>query len=91
MTDDYDFTMITSEGCPHCADAKIYLKDKIESGRIKVVDVSRDKGALELAKKYNVDAVPTVIVNDKATNLGEACELRGDLSGVICKDKEVDF
>ena len=91
MTDDYDFTMITSDGCPHCADAKTMLKEKIDSGRIKVLDVSKDKSALELADKYHINAVPMIIVNDKATNIGEACELKRDLSGVVCKNKEVDF
>ena len=91
MKDDYDITMLTSDGCPHCAEAKTRLKDKIDSGRIKVRDVSTDKEAFELAKKYNVNAVPTVIVNDKATNIAEACDLKQDLSGVICKNKEVDF
>lgn len=91
MKDNYDLTMITSEGCPHCAEAKELLKDKIESGRIRILDVSKDNDALELAKKYNVEAVPTVIVNDKITNIGEACDLKRDLSGVICKNKEVDF
>lgn len=91
MSDDYEFTMLTSEQCPHCAAAKKGLKEKIESGRIKVVDVYKDKGAMDLANKHNVTGVPSIVIKDKATQLTEACELKRDLSGIICKNKEVKF
>ena len=91
MNEDYDFTIITKDGCPHCETAKQALKDKIDSGQINVRDVAKDIGALELANKLNITGVPSIIVKNKATQLGEVCELREDLSGVICENKEVDF
>ena len=92
MSNDYEFTMITNEGCTHCASAKERLKDKINSGKIKVLNIATDDEALDLANKYGVNSVPTIIVNNKASNLTEACELKNDLTGVICKDnKEVNF
>lgn len=91
MSDNYDFTMIVGEGCPYCAQAKSVLKDKIDSGKIKVMDVAKSKEALDLANKFNIDGVPSIIINNKATNIAEVCELKPDLSGVSCKDKDVDF
>ena len=91
MLDDYDFTMIVGKGCSHCADAKEGLKEHITNGKIRVLDIATDKDAMDLADKYNIDAVPSIIVNNKATLSSEVCELKGDLTGVICKGKEVKF
>ena len=67
MSDDYEFIMLTTEGCSHCTEAKNRLKDRIDSGEITVMDVSKDNKALDLANKHGVDSVPTVIINNKAT------------------------
>ncbi|MFW9880519.1 MAG: glutaredoxin family protein [Candidatus Thorarchaeota archaeon] len=91
MSDNYDFIMVVAEGCGHCASAKKGLEKMIGEKFIDIMDVTKSKEALNLAKQYGINAVPTIIVKDKKTGIGEACELREDFSGVICKDKEVDF
>ena len=87
----YNFTMIIGQGCPACIMAKKGLSKRIDSGQIKVMDVVSDEKARDLADKYNINAVPSIIAENKATQFMEVCELRGDLSGVICDTKEVDF
>lgn len=91
MPEEFDFIMIVADGCSHCASAKKGLEEMIGRKLINIMDVTKNKEALDLAKQYGISEVPTIIVKDKKTGIGEACELREDLSGVICKDKEVDF
>lgn len=89
MDNKYDYTMLVAEGCPHCEHAKESLKDKIDSGEIKLGDVVKDKDAHTLATKYNVTAVPTFIVKDKTTHFLEVCELSGDGTKLRCPTKEL--
>ncbi|MCP4762581.1 MAG: hypothetical protein GY870_12445 [archaeon] len=91
MNKEYDFTIITKDGCPHCDTAKKGLKEQIDSGLINVMDVAKDKSAMDLATKLNITGVPSIIVKNKATQIGEVCELKQDFSGVVCDTKEVDF
>ncbi|HEC37663.1 MAG TPA: hypothetical protein ENI29_05460 [bacterium] len=85
----YEIIMLTQDGCGHCANAKNILKEKIDSGKIIVMDVIKDNQALDLANKYNVRGVPAIILKDKVTQLTESCELSLDGSKIVCKDKEV--
>lgn len=91
MDDDFEFIMLTSEKCPHCAHAKEILKDKIDSKKIKVVDISKDEMGKQLVKQHNIKEIPTVILKVKTVGTSEACDLKADLTGLLCKDKEVDF
>lgn len=91
MSDNYDFIMVVADGCSHCASAKKGLEKMIGEKIMNVMDVTKSEEALNLAKQYGIDAVPTIIVKDKKTGVGEACILREDYTGVICEDKEVDF
>jgi len=91
MSDDYKITMIVGQGCPACGKAKKGLSSFIDSGRIKVMDVVKDDEAMKLAEKFNITGVPHFILGDKSNQFIEACELKADLSGVICKEKEVKF
>lgn len=91
MSDNFEFTMIVGQGCPACATARRVLAERITSGQIEVIDAITDEKGMELANKHNITGVPSMIVNDKATNMSEVCELKRDLSGVICKGKEVSF
>lgn len=91
MSDNYEFTLITQEGCPHCLTIREILKDRISSGAVRVLDISNDKGAMDLANKHNITAVPSILVKDKATNTTEVCELSGDGRKVFCPDKEVEI
>lgn len=91
MTNNYEFTLITQEGCPHCIAAREILKDKISSGVVRVLDVAKDSGAMDLANKYNITAVPSILTKDKVTNITEVCELSGDGMKIICPSKEVEL
>ncbi|KKN34016.1 hypothetical protein LCGC14_0797770 [marine sediment metagenome] len=91
MSDNDEFIMIVGQGCPACAAAKEGLSERIDSGQIKVMDVVNSKEALDLANRYNINGIPSIIMKDKSSNIGEVCELRQDLSGIVCKNKEVDF
>lgn len=84
-----DIIMITHSQCPHCTNAKKGLKDKIEKGRVKVLDYGKDKLAQELVKKYNIKGVPSVFVGNKDNHEGEVCQLSSDLKKILCKNKEV--
>lgn len=91
MGENEEIIMITGQGCPHCENAKNQLQDKINNGKIKVMDIMTSDEAMNMANQYNIRAVPSLIVKDKTTNIGEVCTLKSDLSGAICKNKEVLF
>lgn len=91
MDDKYEMTMLTTSNCSACKVAKERLKDRIDNGQIKVLEIDKNEDAAKMAFNYKVRAVPSIILNDKVTNTSEVCALKADLSGVICKNKEVDF
>ena len=91
MDDDYEFTMLASDVCPHCESAKKLLKNKIESKKIELLDIEKDDKGKQLAKQYDIRGVPIMIVKNKASDIGELCELAADATKVFCKDKEVDL
>ncbi len=90
-SEDFEMTLLVADGCVHCADAKSILKDKISSGKVRVGDITKDESARRLAGIHNVNAVPTLILKDKATHFTEACELSSDGLKAICKHKEVEI
>jgi len=69
-----EFLVFTTPTCPNCPVVKEYLQnqDKIKG---KMVDASTSEG-LELARKYEVTAVPTVIFfqDDKEINRAHSKE-----------------
>ena len=87
----YDIKMLVAEGCPHCAEAKEILKDKINSGQIKVMDIYEDESAFKIAQDLNVTGVPSMIVTDKVTKVTDVCQLAIDGKKIYCKDKEVNL
>ena len=65
--------MITGDWCPHCANAKKQLKDVIDKGIIRILELSmdpdkNDEKILELAEKLDVEMVPTLVVEEKTEN-----------------------
>lgn len=78
MSDRPKLVMLVVEGCPHCKRAKEAFKDEIERGEIEVMDVYKDEGAMELASKLGINAVPTFVVK---TPEGAACKV-GDSGSV---------
>jgi hypothetical protein len=56
--------LLTSEGCPTCAQLKRDLKKEIKSGEIKVTDVGDDKG-FEMVQELNLTEAPMFIVELK--------------------------
>ena len=91
MTDDNEFILITGQGCPACGQAKEMLKDKIESGRVKVLDLMKDDEALNLIQKHDIRGVPKIILKDKVTGFTESCDLSADCKTALCKDKKVEL
>lgn len=91
MSKKYEFTMLTLKDCGHCNDAKIKLKDKIDSGKIRVIDLDNGGEGMALANKYQVKDVPTILVKDIATQITEVCQLSITGENVVCKNKEVDL
>lgn len=81
-----DIIMITHPQCGHCANAKKLLKDKIKSGRIKSLDLEKDKKALELSRKYNIRGVPTLLVGDEVKEKFSKCRLSRDGKKALCKN-----
>ncbi len=53
--------LITTDGCPDCAQAKKDHKIEITNGEIRVVDVGDDKG-FEIIKKLNLWEVPSFVI-----------------------------
>ena len=81
--------LITASWCPHCGKAKEILKKDIASGKIKVIDVDKNKIGEEIAKILGINAVPTFVV---ANEKGEACVIDDNTkkpkSCKILKDKD---
>ena len=88
--DDYNFILMTHQNCPHCGAAK-GLEAKGLIDKFKIYDISKDKEAVELANKYNLRAVPSVIVKGKEFKDGAVCNLSHDLNKIICNDKIIDI
>ena len=55
--------LITTPGCPHCADAKKKLADKIKSKEIKVCSASTKKGTA-ICKRLGINEAPTLVECD---------------------------
>lgn len=91
MADEYKMTMLTTSECPACKVAKEKLKDRISNGQIEVLEIDKNEDAAKMAFNYKIKGVPSIILKNKITNTTEICQLKADLSGVICKNKEVDF
>jgi len=79
---DNEFVLLTSKECPHCGEAKELLKDKINSGKVKVLDYESEEGS-KLVSKYGINEVPTIIHNNKK------CQLAADGSRLFCGNEEV--
>lgn len=60
--------LLTSTGCKPCADAKAYLKDKIDAGIVRVLDIQKDDFAADLAAKAHIVSVPKLMVVDNLGN-----------------------
>jgi len=56
--------LLTSTGCDPCNDAKRDLKERIERGEIKVLDIQKSDDAAILAQKYKFYSVPKLLVLD---------------------------
>lgn len=79
-----NLTLVTREGCVHCAQTKEILK-KIKPEypelAIEEVDMITQKGQ-ELISKYGIMSSPGIIINDELFAVGGATEkeLRGKLT-----------
>ncbi len=56
--------LLTSTGCDPCNDAKRDLKERIERGEIKVLDIQKSDDAAILAQRYKLYSVPKLLVLD---------------------------
>jgi len=81
-------TLLIMNGCPHCAEAKEILKDKIQPGRINVVELSSPEGR-DLQKKLNVTHVPRIVIEEPGKPL-QACQILRS-GKALCNDKVVDL
>lgn len=86
-----EIILIASTNCGHCEHAKEVLKNRISDGHIRVLNVENDNEGLALANEYGINAVPTFIIRNKSTKIGEACNLSADAKKLICKNKEVEL
>ena len=89
INDNEEVSMFEQEGCGWCATAKDLLKDKIESGKVNILNISKSKDAFELALKHKVTSTPTFLVKNKKTEGIEVCELSKDGSRLLCPTREV--
>jgi len=87
----FDMIMLVGDGCPSCSEAKLKLKRHIKSGKITVLDVTKDDLALEIAKKYNVQSVPSVIVRNRVSKTTKVCQLSRDFTKLLCGKKIFDL
>lgn len=62
-------SLLTTTGCKPCQDAKAYLKDKIDSGLVRVGDVQKDDWAADLVAKNRLSSVPKLLVIDSEGNV----------------------
>lgn len=56
-----EIILLTDEKCPSCIAVKEFLREEIESGKIKVVDMESEEGK-ELCDMLNVNEAPIIIV-----------------------------
>jgi hypothetical protein len=56
--------LVTTEGCPTCAEAKRDFKKEFKSGKIKPIDVGEDKG-FEIITELGLTEVPVFVVELK--------------------------
>ena len=81
MSEHVKFILIVAEGCGGCQAA---LEKAKGDNRIEVLDVAKDKRALEILRALGLEAVPVVVaLNEK---LGKVCALTEDK-----KEKCVDY
>jgi len=53
--------LLVDDNCPGCETAKKRYKKRIESGEIRVMNVSNSATAREIARQKNVKAVPKLV------------------------------
>ena len=90
MENNHKFIALIRESCPHCQEAKRILKDRIDSGKIRLLSVDSDEGA-SLADKLKVIYITTIIVDNEVTHTSKVCQLSKDGTKAICQDEEVDL
>ncbi len=67
--------LLVSDRCKHCDEVKTYLKEDIQSGKIELLDIEKNKEAKELARIFG--GVPTMIGEFCSIKDGkEECELQ---------------
>lgn len=91
MTDDFDITMLSQTGCGFCKEAKTELKEKINSGKIKVIELDKDPKMMDEAIKLGVQGTPVFLVKNKVQKTSEICELSDDYKKFICKNKKINI
>lgn len=89
MINNKEIIFIASDQCGHCDFAKQKLKNKINNGEIRVLDGLKDKEGKAIADEYNINTVPSFIIRDKVTKIGETCNLSADVTKLICQNREV--
>lgn len=75
--------MIIQDGCGHCDEAKVLLKDKIANGKVEPVDAFSERGKAYV-NKYNIDATPTILSGTE--NNFKKCLLSPDGKKIHCED-----
>jgi len=73
--------LIVQEGCGHCDDAKIILKDRIENGQIEMVDAYSPRGK-EYINKYDISATPTILSGEGVN--ATKCSISPDNKTIKC-------
>jgi len=59
--------LIVSENCPACRSLEESLKDEINKGTIRVVDIASDEGA-DIALELGLNKIPEIITIVKTTD-----------------------
>jgi hypothetical protein len=70
--EDMLITILKSDRCPHCTELMRRIKSQggIPGNQIRFLDILTDERGMELADKYNIDAVPTAITDE-----GKECRI----------------
>jgi len=82
-----EIILLVSDLCPHCKSLEESLKDRIDSGEIKVLSIEKDAGAVDIAKRLGIKAVPTFLMVSEKDGKKNICKLSDDLKKVECVEE----
>lgn len=60
-----ELVLLTTTDCKPCSAAKEFLRDKMESGLVRELNIQKDTKAADLVSKYGFNSVPKLLVLDE--------------------------